>query len=246
MARRAFSLLEVLIALSILTVVMSGIYTVLIQGTRSMGQGTARLDAVSDLSRVVEAMRRDARSIYWKSDNPILVSGTVPDLELSFSIVVGVTTDGVPVVVPVLWKFEGESTGVGGSLQRIYSAGLPGERVKTFFSGQLRVFDIIKYDAAGEILTDDTVSPSFLECDLEHALGTSLRLTLFLNSRYQISEGRDPMMARWIPNSRITPFDPTVPVITAAGGGTTAILLSEATLTGGAVVTSGEAMTQSL
>lgn len=244
LSRRGFTLLEVVVGAALLSLVMVGVYVVLIQGTRSMGQGTQRLDAVSDLSRVVEALRRDARSIYWKADNPITVTGSVPDLTLSFHVVVGVTTEGRPVVVPVEWKYHGDSE--GGSLVRVYSPG-SGERVKKYFSGQLEVFDVIRYESSGEIIVDDSQTPAYLGCDLIHKLGDSIRLTLFLNSRYQVSEARNPALSRWIPNYRLSVFDPAAPVITAAGGSTAAVVLNgPATVSGGAVVTTGEVMSQAL
>ena len=246
-SRRGFGLLETLIAVVIALIIYGVIYAIFSGGLRSTHRGTELLTSVRDFNLLGETLRKDARSVLVSPETPVTVSAD--GSELAITVVVGVTSDGVPVGMRVVYRFEPGTTGDPplGTLLRIADADGTAPRTTRHFINSLVFFSATKYAGEADPLPDDDPTPpAFIECLLADGRGTLFSSRFHLYSRYSRIVTIPSTDQHWLANYRVRPVRPTSLIISELSDAVIEVDTASLRIVGGIAMDSGSMVTGAL
>ena len=248
--KTGLTIIEVVIAMVVMSMLMVVIYSLFSAGMRSTKKGSEILSSVRDFNIIGERMRKDARSLLVDQDRPVLINGSGNELEMS--VIEGVTSEGIPVVNKVVYKLQTGSRTLDdgtplGSLVRVYAAGSSNERRKKYFVDELTSLGFKKFARDGsELGGSDTTIPCFLQVEISDSRGKAFSARLHLYSRYSRYREQLTVENYWLRNHMVRPLPPTFLVISDFSSSVQEAECDSTRIVGGVVMDSGAMMSGNL
>jgi len=208
--KKAFTLVEIIISVSIFAAIMAGIYNFFIRGLAHNELETKNLSAIQEMVFIVYNLRNDVRTMVEFENDPSTLAGfNAASKTLNFTLVNGVSDNGVLLYSGVKYYFR------AGRLMKDYwdfSQTAPGQTVSRALSqpNKIKEFTVELLDVDGNpvcVPRKPGKPPLFMKLKIVHVTNARLDLTVNICSTY-MNRQFDPMEKYWQPCWKIKPVTP--------------------------------------
>jgi type II secretory pathway pseudopilin PulG len=220
-SKKGFTVLETLTAAIVMSLIISAVYTVMIQGIKSNETGIKNIDAIQEMAFIIHNIRSDLRTlIEFPSDSTSCIVYDAGSRSLKFMVVNGVNAEGFIIFSQVTYTFDdthfikqyyelNNSDKLGNMLTKKLAKK---DKIKGF---TIEVCDGNGNPVSGDAVTRESNPPKFLKSKIIHASNAKFEVNISLYSTYMKS--RENFDKFWLPACKIVPISPTFKAVTSFG-----------------------------
>ncbi len=214
---RAFTIVELLMALGITSVLMSGVYFYLIRGIKHNEMETKNLAAIQEMVFIIYNLRMDLRTFVEFENNPdTYASFDKTAKTLKFNIVNGVDDTGRLLYSETKYYMRKDS--IMKDFRELSGISLGEQRTRQLSQpGKIKEFDIEMLDADGNAVTNPRKpgrSPLFFRMKVVHSTNARLEVVINICSTY-MNKNPDPAEKYWLPCWKIKPITPVMSILSS-------------------------------
>jgi prepilin-type N-terminal cleavage/methylation domain-containing protein len=219
--RKAFTMVEIIIASSIFCLILSMAYGFLTRGIYSNEKGLKNIDAIQDMAFIIHNLRTDLRTlIEFKDDKESYIVFNPASRSLKFTSVCGVSGTGDIIYSQIIYFFNKKA--YSKKFNELKDEDTLGKEIVRELAKPNKIKDVSFEicDADGKPVSGDPAAreskpPKLLKAKITHESNARLEVNVSLYSTYV----RNKLSTEkyWVPAGKVIPMDGKLDAITALG-----------------------------